>query len=236
MKKLFSLITLLALVAFVGCENKGGDEGITSFSLAQTELEVSADGGAQSIAYTIKNPQSGAVVLTNCSENWIKELSTATVGEIKFTVMPNYTSETREATIAVQYTAVEEKFEIKVKQAASEKPMFAFEVVANEPTRLSINVTPADLSTAYICRAYTEAHIDVNNLYLDEFLAEYDMEAIEYEAYYAGQTLLNYLQNISHTGKGFDIEFNKLTPDTNYVVYAYHIDQNTGEIFSDIHR
>ena len=106
MKKLFSLITLLALVAFVGCENKGGDEGITSFSLAQTELEVSADGGAQSIAYTIKNPQSGAVVLSNCSENWIKELSTATVGEIKFTVMPNYTPETRETTIAVQYTAV----------------------------------------------------------------------------------------------------------------------------------
>ena len=236
MKKLFSLITLLALVAFVGCENKGGDEGVTSFSLAQTELEVSADGGAQSIVYTIKNPQSGAVVLTNCSENWIKELSTATVGEIKFTVMPNYTSETREATIAVQYTAVEEKFEIKVKQAASEKPMFAFEVVANEPTRLSINVTPADLSTAYICRAYTEAHIDVNNLYLDEFLADYDMEAIEYEAYYAGQTVLNYLQNISHTGKGFDIEFNKLTPDTNYVVYAYHIDLTTGEICSKIYR
>ena len=235
MRKLFSLLALVAAVVFAGCE-KGGDEGIASFKLSQTELEVSADGGAQSIAYTIKNAQQGAVVLSNCSANWIKELSTATVGEIKFSVMPNYSAEAREATISVQYTAIDEKYEIKVKQSASDKPMFAFEVVANEPTRLSINVTPADLSTAYICRAYTKAHIDTNYLHDDIFLAEYDKQAIEYEAYYAGQTLLNYLQNISHTGKGFDIEFNKLTPDTDYVVYAYHIDLSTGEICSDIHR
>lgn len=95
MRKLFSLMTLLAVMTFVGCENKGGDEGVTSFTLAQTELEVSADGGVQSVAYTIKNPQQGAVVLTNCKVDWIKELSTATVGEVKFTVMPNYTSEAR---------------------------------------------------------------------------------------------------------------------------------------------
>ncbi|MBO5832130.1 MAG: BACON domain-containing protein [Alistipes sp.] len=236
MKKLFSLIALLALVAFVGCEKKSTDEGVTSFTLSQTELEVSADGGAQNITYSLENPQHGAVVLTNCSANWIKELSTATVGEIKFAVMPNYTPEARETVIDVQYTALEEKFQIKVKQDANTKPMFAFEVVSNEPTRLLLNVTPANLSTAYICRAYTEAHIDVNNLYEDEFLAEYDMEAIEYEAYYAGQTFLNYLQNITHTGQGFDIEFTKLTPDTNYVVYAYHIDLSTGKICSDIYR
>lgn len=230
------MIALLAVMTFVGCENKGGDEGVTSFTLEQTEFEVSADGGAQSVAYTIKNPQQGAVVLTNCKADWIKDLSTATVGEVKFTVMPNYTAEVRETTITVQYTALEETYELKVKQAANTKPRFTFEVAANEPTRLSINVTPADLSTAYICRAYSEAHIDLNNLYDDEFLAEYDMQAIEYEAYYAGQTLLNYLQNITHTGKGYDIEFTKLTPDTNYVVYAYHIDLSTGKICSDIYR
>ena len=236
MKKLFAFFAILATVAFTSCENKGGDEGITSFTLAQTELEVSADGGAQSINYTIKNAQMGAVVLTNCKDNWIKDLSTATVGVIKFNVAPNYTKEQRETTITVEYTALKEKYEIKVKQGGSDKPMFAYEVVSNEPTSLTINVTPADLSTAYICRAFTEDHIDAFNLYLDEFLADYDMEAIAYEAEYAGQTLLNYLQNITHTGKGFDIEFTGLFPDTNYVVYCYHIDLNTCEICSDIYR
>ena len=101
MKKLFAFFAILATVAFTSCENKGGDEGITSFTLAQTELEVSADGGAQSINYTLKNAQIGAVVLTNCKDNWIKDLSTATVGVIKFNVAPNYTKEQRETTITV---------------------------------------------------------------------------------------------------------------------------------------
>lgn len=236
MKKLFAFFAILATVAFTSCENKGGDEGITSFTLAQTELEVSADGGAQSINYTLKNAQIGAVVLTNCKDNWIKDLSTATVGVIKFNVAPNYTKEQRETTITVEYTALKEKYEIKVKQGGSDKPRFAYEVVSNEPTSLTINVTPADLSTAYVCRAFTEDHINAFNLYLDEFLADYDMEAFAYEAEYAGQTLLNYLQNITHTGKGFDIKFTGLFPDTNYVVYSYHIDLNTCEICSDIYR
>lgn len=236
MKKILSIFALLFAVAFVGCQEKGGDEGITSFTLESETIVADAEGGLITVNYTIKNPQSGAVVLSNCSANWISDLSTATVGQIKFRVAPNYTGSERKAAIVVQYTAVDEQYVIQVTQPTSDKPMFEFDVVVNEPTRLSLNVTPADLSKAYICRAYSEVHIDLNNLYEDEFLAEYDLEAIEYEAYFMGQTLLNYLQNISHTGKGFDIEFTQLTPDTNYVVYAYHIDLATGQICSDIHR
>lgn len=234
MRKLFSLLAI-ALITLVGCE-KAKEDTKTSFTLAQTEIEVASEGGVQSIEYTIKNPQQGAVVLSNCAENWIKDLSTATVGVVKFTILPNYTDQEREAVITVEYTAVKEKYEIKVKQAASDKPMFAIDVVANEPTRLSLNVTPADLTTAYICRTYTEEHMIAFDLMFDDRLAEYDMEAIEYEAYFMGQTVLNYLQNISNTGKGFDIEFTRLFPDTNYVVYCYHIDLTTGEICSDIYR
>ena len=236
MKKILSIFALLFAVAFVGCQEKGGDEGIASFTLESEAIVADAEGGLLAVNYTIKNPQSGAVVLSNCSANWISDLSTATVGQIKFRVAPNYTGSERKAAIVVQYTAVDEQYVIQVTQPTSDKPMFEFDVVVNEPTRLSLNVTPADLSKAYICRAYSEVHIDLNNLYEDEFLAEYDLEAIEYEAYFMGQTLLNYLQNISHTGKGFDIEFTQLTPDTNYVVYAYHIDLATGQICSDIHR
>lgn len=236
MKKILSIFALLFAVAFVGCQEKGGDEGIASFTLENEAIVADAEGGLLAVNYTIKNPQSGAVVLSNCSANWISDLSTATVGQIKFRVAANYTGEERKAVIVVEYTAIDKQFTIQVTQPASDKPMFEFEVVTNEPTRLSLNVTPADLSKAYICRTYTEEHIDAFNLYDDEFLAEYDLEAIEYEAYFMGQTLINYLQNISHTGKGFDIEFTKLFPDTNYVVYAYHIDLATGKICSAIHR
>ena len=236
MKKLFTLVTLLAAVAFVGCNKQNEEVGETKFTLAQVQIEVAADGGAQVVEYTITNPQQGAVVITNCKADWIKNLSAATVGQLKFTVAPNYSQSERETVITVQYTAISQKYEITIKQQASDKPMFVYDVVVNEPSRLSLNVTPANLTTAFICRAYTEEHIDAFYLYDDEALVTYDLEAIEYEAYFMGQSFLNYLQNISNVGKSFDIEFTRLFPDTNYVVYCYHIDLTTGEVCSDVYR
>ena len=158
LKNLFSTLAAVALVAMVGCE-KNPDEGKggnASFKLETSEISVDANGGAQEVKYTIENHAEGAVVLTNSNENWIKDLSTATFGSITFNVAPNYKQEAREAKITVSYTAVDAKYEILVKQEASTRPSFEFDVTINEPTRISLNVTPADLATAYICRIYTE--------------------------------------------------------------------------------
>lgn len=241
LRNIFTLFATVAMFALVGCEENKGEGGQAAFKLDTTEISVDAEGGAQEVKYEITNPKSGAVVLSNCSENWIKELSTATYGSITFTVAPNYKQEAREAKITVSYTAVEEEFEIVVKQAASDKPLFAIEVVENKPTYLSLNITPADLATAYICRIYTEEHIKTFELESDQALIDYDMKTIADEAYSAGQTTFNYLQNISYKGKSFDVVFDKLIPDTNYVVYCYHIDlsnaqASTGDVIRQVIR
>lgn len=241
LRNIFTLFATVAMFALVGCEENKGEGGQAAFKLDSTEISVDADGGAQEVKYEITNPKSGAVVLSNCTEDWIKELSTATYGSITFTVAPNYKQEAREAKITVSYTAVEEEFEIVVKQAASDKPLFAIEVVENKPTYLSLNITPADLATAYICRIYTEEHIKTFELESDKALIDYDMKTIADEAYYLGQTTFNYLQNITYKGKSFDVVFDKLTPDTNYVVYCYHIDlsnaqASTGDVIRQVIR
>ena len=219
LRNIFTLFATVAMFALVGCEENKGEGGQAAFKLDTTEISVDAEGGAQEVKYEITNPKSGAVVLSNCSENWIKELSTATYGSITFTVAPNYKQEAREAKITVSYTAVEEEFEIVVKQAASDKPLFAIEVVENKPTYLSLNITPADLATAYICRIYTEEHIKTFELESDQALIDYDMKTIADEAYSAGQTTFNYLQNISYKGKSFDVDFDKLIPDKSLSIY-----------------
>ena len=241
LRNIFTLFATVAMFALVGCEENKGEGGQAAFKLDSTEISVDADGGAQEVKYEITNPKSGAVVLSNCTEDWIKELSTATYGSITFTVAPNYKQEAREAKITVSYTAIEEEFEIVVKQAASDKPLFAIEVVENKPTYLSLNITPADLATAYICRIYTEEHIKTFELESDKALIDYDMKTIADEAYYLGQTTFNYLQNITYKGKSFDVVFDKLTPDTNYVVYCYHIDlsnaqASTGDVIRQVIR
>ncbi len=230
MKKIFSIVAILALFVGVGCQNQGNDveNGQSTFKLQQTEVEVEAAGMDVEISYEIKNPQSGAVVLTECKDNWIKNLSTATYGMIKFTVAPNYKKEARETKITVKYTAVEEKFEIVVKQAASDVEAFTYDILSNEPTALSIEVTPADTETAYICRTYTKAHMEAFGLIYDEGIINYDLDAIEDEAYAASQTMLNYLQNIARRGEAI-VDFTGLVPDTEYVVYCYHINLSNGQ-------
>ena len=230
MKKIFSIVATLSLLLGIGCQEKQTEDkkGATTFTLEQTEVEAAAEGTTVEINYDIKNPQSGAVVLTECKDNWIKDLSTATYGMIKFTVAPNYKKEARETKIKVQYTGVEDKYEIIVKQAASDVDAFTYDVLSNESTALSIEVTPADTETAYICRTYTKAHMDAFGLIYDEGIINYDLDAIADEAYAASQTLLNYLQNIAYKGEAI-VDFTNLVPDTEYVVYAYHINLSNGQ-------
>ena len=230
MKKILSIVAILSLFMGVGCTEKQNEDkkGNTTFTLEETEVNATAEGMDVEINYTITKPQSGAVVLTECKDNWIKNLSTATYGMIKFTVEPNFKKEARETKIKVQYTAVEGSFEIVVKQEASDREKFSFDILSKEPTALSIEVSPADTNTAYICRTYTKAHMDAFGLIYDEGIINYDLDAIEDEAYAASQTLLNYLQNIAYTGKAI-VDFTELVPDTEYVVYCYHINLSNAQ-------
>ena len=241
MKKILSIVAILSLFVGIGCTEKPGEKkGETTFTLNQTEVNAKAEGMDVEITYDVKNPQSGSVVLTECKDNWIKNLSTATYGMIKFTVAPNFKKEARETKIKVSYTAVEGSFEIVVKQEASDREKFSFDILSKEPTALSIEVSPADTNTAYICRTYTKAHMDAFGLIYDEGIINYDLDAIAAEADAASQTLLNYLQNIAHTGKTI-IDFTELVPDTEYVVYCYHINLSNakptdGEVYTETIR
>ena len=230
MKKILSIVATMALVLGIGCQEKQNEvvETKSTFSLEQTEVEATAEGMEVEINYTITNPQSGAAVLTECKESWIKNLSTATYGMIKFTVAPNFKKEARQTKIKVQYTAVEGSFEIVVKQEASLAETFAYDILSKESTALSIEVTPADTNTAYICRTYTKAHMEAFGLIYDEGIINYDLDAIAAEADAASQTLLNYLQNISYKGQAI-VDFTELVPDTEYVVYCYHVNLNNGQ-------
>ena len=124
LKHLFTLVAAVAMLFTVGCEDKGKETNtVASFQLDQTELDFTSDGGVATVNYTITNPVQGGVVLTNCTESWVMDLSTATYGSIKFVVAPNYTNKEREATITVVYTGVDEGYTINIHQAASEAPV-----------------------------------------------------------------------------------------------------------------
>ena len=235
MKKFLSIVATLSLILGIGCQKEEATPKPTSFTLETNEIEASAEGDNIEVSYTITNPEDGAVVLASCNASWIKNLNTATYGKIKFGVEANYQKLSREARISVEYTAIAQTFEIVVKQEASAREAFAYEIVSNSATSLHIEVTPADVTTPYICRKYTKAHIDAFGLNDDATLVNYDMSALADEAKAANQTLLNYLQNIALVGV-CNVEFDKLVPDTEYVAYCYYIDLQTGDTTGNVYR
>lgn len=237
--RLFTCVAIATLALLVGCDDKVDDttnSGDATFSLDKTEFSFPAAGGDATVEYTITNPVQGGVVLTNCEAGWIKNLSTATYGSIKFDVAPNYTDKMRETTIDVTYTGANDSYHIKVTQEASTETLFSYKVVYKAPRELTIKITPADKETAYVCGIRTEEYINSFKLQSDAALFNDHIQALNDEAQRKGQSLMNYLQNVSYTGVAEEVLFDELIPATSYVAFSYHIDLTNAQIIGDIYR
>ena len=237
--RLFTCVAIATLALLVGCDDKVDDttnSGDATFSLDKTEFSFPAAGGDATVEYTITNPVQGGVVLTNCEAGWIKNLSTATYGSIKFDVAPNYTDKMRETTIDVTYTGANDSYHIKVTQEASTETLFSYKVVYKAPRELTIKITPADKVMAYVCGIRTEEYINSFKLQSDVALFNDHIQTLNDEAQRKGQSLMNYLQNVSYTGVAEEVLFDELIPATSYVAFSYHIDLTNAQIIGDIYR
>ena len=237
--RLFTCVAIATLALLVGCDDKVDDttnSGDATFSLDKTEFSFPAAGGDATVEYTITNPVQGGVVLTNCEAGWIRNLSTATYGSIKFDVAPNYTDKVRETTIDVTYTGANGSHHIKVTQEASTETLFSYKVVYRAPRELTIKITPADKETAYVCGIRTEEYINSFKLQSDAALFNDHIQTLNDEAQRKGQSLMNYLQNVSYTGVAEEVLFDELIPATSYVAFSYHIDLTNAQIIGDIYR
>lgn len=237
--RLFTCVAIATLALLVGCDDKVDDttnSGDATFSLDKTEFSFPAAGGDATVEYTITNPVQGGVVLTNCEAGWIKNLSTATYGSIKFDVAPNYTDKVRETTIDVTYTGANGSHHIKVTQEASTETLFSYKVVYRAPRELTIKITPVDKETAYVCGIRTEEYINSFKLQSDAALFNNHIQTLNDEAQRKGQSLMNYLQNVSYTGVAEEVLFDELIPATSYVAFSYHIDLTNAQIIGDIYR
>lgn len=122
MKKLFTLLTLLAVTA-VACNEDNErplaqpDTSQSTFTLlSESVLEYEAEGGHGKIQYTIENPVEGALVLPTVDVDWVTDFY-VTSSEISFYVEASTVEEPREATIIVAY-GQSKSFVVGIRQKA----------------------------------------------------------------------------------------------------------------------
>lgn len=243
-KKVWPVFLALGLgLALTSCEEKETPKPepepdpieTPTLTLNKTEVLAPKDGGSFSVEVTVTNPIEGQSIEVAAPQvEWITDVDTSIENIIQFAVVENTETEVREATFTISYTDAE-PVSFVVKQEAGDPIAFVYENLETGLNEFAVDIIPADKTTPYIFFTADLAYIQEFGLEDDDALFEDDMVYFEQMAPTYGMTLAELLQAIAHTGdqRGGTTG---LSPQTDYVGYAYHIDIENQERLSDIIR
>lgn len=219
---------LLSVVFFASCTDTPETpvDSVTKVTLEQTVVDVVAEGGVFSVDYTVENPLPGIDVVGKTSVEWITSI-VAEGGVLKFSVAANGQPEERSAFINVKYPNVDD-VRLEVRQAGFEGVTFQMEISNKTTTTCTSKVVPSDSEVPYIIYMaeldyfYNMGITTAEELFIDDYnyfmgMAEqYNVEMLE-------EFLL--MNQIAFKGESV-ISWTNMTPDKEYVLYAYAIDVN----------
>ena len=219
---------LLSVVFFASCTDTPETpvDSVTKVTLEQTVIDVVAEGGVFSVDYTVENPLPGIDVVGKTSVEWITSI-VAEDGVLKFSVATNGQPEERSAFISVKYPNVDD-VRLEVRQAGFEGVTFQMEISNKTTTTCTSKVVPSDSEVPYIIYMaeldyfYNMGITTAEELFIDDYnyfmsiAKQYNVEMLE-------EFLL--MNQIAFKGESV-ISWTNMTPDKEYVLYAYAIDVN----------
>lgn len=209
-------------------------EKITVFELTQDYVNIAAEGGTASIAYTLENPLEGIKPLPETKADWINDFDDSQDGVITFSVAPNTAEESRDAIINVSYADIVCDFTVKQAGTASDEPPvtpFSITIKAIEATSVSASITAEDQNMSYFSNAVGAEDL---NTYPDDitFVKEYLFEYLTLLAEQSQMTVEAVLDILLVKGDQDNQEVIGLNPETDYYVFCVGMD-NQMEILSD---
>lgn len=228
------LIALLAL-GFVACEKDPvTDEKSPVIKVDATEIRLNSHGESLEIGYRIENVEPSerkSVKVENLAE-WLD----VEVGEetILLTAEKNNTTQGRVINIVVKYEGAE-SVEISVMQENIEVPRenltLELEVSEIGPTSITIDITASHPDMTWIPMVTYKEYWDQKPSDEDVYIS--DLAYFEYLADNAGITREEFLVDMLGMGSQEGIVIDGLTPNTEFVIYAYGLTAD-GERTTDI--
>lgn len=228
------LIALLAL-GFVACEkDPATDEKSPVIKVDATEIKLNSHGESLEIGYRIENVEPSerkSVKVENLAE-WLD----VEVGEetILLTAEKNNTTQGRIINIIVKYEGAE-SVEISVMQENIEVPRenltLELEISEIGPTSITIDITASHPDMTWIPMVTYKEYWDQKPSDEDVYIS--DLAYFEYLADNAGITREEFLVDMLGMGSQEGIVIDGLTPNTEFVIYAYGLTAD-GERTTDI--
>lgn len=221
-------VLFLSLMVAVACnENPPVEEQPTiAVELAQTYLDVAAGGGDYAVNYTITNPIAGIDIVATADVDWVTDLK-AENGTLRFKAAENPLNEERTAIITVKYPAIDNVY-LELKQAGFDGVTFQMDITNKTTTTCTSKVIPSDSETPYIIYMaeldyfYNMGIATAEDLFIDDYNYFMGM-AEQYDVALLEEFLL--MNQIAFKGESV-ISWTNMTPDKEYVLYAYAIEIN----------
>ncbi|HIR73279.1 MAG TPA: BACON domain-containing protein, partial [Candidatus Coprenecus pullicola] len=247
MKKFIILMYAGLMLCLAGCQEKHEtpvqDPGLR---LENSVVNVSAEGGTMSVAWTVENPIDGMNVdIVPDYPEWLNRFDVSVEGKISFNVDEYTGQETREAVVAVNYG--EDSSSFRVVQAGMEEPdgeeAIKLEIIEARPNTVIVSIeTDGDL-TYFI-------NIEEKSVW-DQYAGEedvfaHDMELFQWNADGWGISLEAWMReefgSIKYATPYHMFMYVQdgvrgtvyLKNNTEYVVYAYGINAE-GERLTDLY-
>lgn len=211
----YLIASFAALMLFVSCEKKVAAPEIL---FKEYEVVLEPDGGSQTLTYQITNGVEGEKLTAVCDADWL-DVDVSMVRKITFEAATNETGETRQAEVTVSYPGAADVV-LHVTQGYFENPL---KISISEVTATTVvfSITTADPELTWIPMiAYKEGF---DTFLSTEDVVKYDMEYFKYLADRQEEemTLQQFLEEMLATGSLEDVTIDRLTPSTEYVLYAY---------------
>lgn len=220
------LLLVIAALGVVACEKQPEPEPAPEakpvLTLESTEVSLDAKGGIVEVAYTLENVKEEDALFLSVENNadWLDVETTATV--IKFSAEKNESGNGRAANVIIGYEGAESTT-VVVKQPEFEVPTenltLSLELTAVSPTSITFNIEASHPDMTWIPMVTYKEYWDEKLSDEDIFIS--DLAYFEYLADSYDISIEEFLAEMVGTGSVEGIEITELTPETEYVVYAY---------------
>lgn len=203
-------------------------------------VQVEAKGGEYEVTYTLTNPNNSDTLEATCNADWIHDFDYSIDGTVLFTADANGTTESRIATLTLQYGKAKDKVTITQNGIGQESVEYEFDIQYDiDGPYVTMNVSAKPENTRYFAWYMSKKGVDEGlaqspgvdiTMYLNKIVEVDIYNAIYYGAYagYDAETAVAELTFVGPSSQDFE-----LNGETEFYGFVCAVNK-VGERLSDV--
>lgn len=156
-----------------------------------------------------------------CDTEWITDIDNSQKGKIHLRVLPNYSSEEREAIVELRYIETDTRPRVVIRQRGLSGDKLSIEISEVGYSECSVKITPSDNDIRYIAMMAEKRYFTEQGITDEETLLYSDRTLFES---YTDKSLEQFLEDSGIAMQGTQTKlWQDLSPAKEYIIYTYGI-------------